>query len=168
MNIIAGGKVTNTATIDVAGTLSIIANDDSSRTNDTTGFYVSNRGNITAIDFNIAAVDNFYNRGNITATNFNITKAKDIFFLNKEIDSFYAAGNTYDGGNISLTGDSSFIAADGIIENYGNIDLGVFNLDISADSFTNKSGANVTAATVDITSVTTFINGGSITATINQ
>ena len=165
LNIIAGGKVTNTATIDVAGTLSIIANDDSSRTNDTTGFYVSNRGNITAIDFNIAAVDNFYNRGNITATNFNITRAKDIFFLNKEIDSFVG---TYDGGNISLTGDSSFIAADGIIENYGNIDLGVFNLDISADSFTNKSGANVTAATVDITSVTTFINGGSITATINQ
>ena len=165
LNIIAGGKVTNTATIDVAGTLSIIANDDSSRTNDTTGFYVSNRGNITAIDFNIAAVDNFYNRGNITATNFTITSAKDIFFLNKEIDSFVG---TYDGGNISLTGDSSFIAADGIIENYGNIDLGVFNLDISADSFTNKSGANVTAATVDITSVTTFINGGSIDATINQ
>ena len=67
-----------------------------------------------------------------------------------------------------LAGDSSFIAADGIIENYGNIDLGVFNLDISADSFTNKSGANITAATVDITSVTTFINGGSIDATINQ
>ena len=165
LNITAGGKVTNTANINVAGTLSIIANDDSSRTNDTTGFYVSNRGNITAIDFNIAAVDNFYNRGNITATNFNITRAKDIFFLNKEIDSFVG---TYDGGNIFLTGDSSFIAADGIIENYGNIDLGVFNLDISADSFTNKSGANVTAATVDITSVTTFINGGSITATINQ
>ena len=29
-------------------------------------------------------------------------------------------GYTYDGGNISLNGDSSFIA-DGIIENYGNI-----------------------------------------------
>ena len=106
LNIIAGGKVTNTATIDV-GTLSITASDDSSRTNDRTGFYVSNRGNITATTLNITAVDNFYNRGNITATNFNITRAKDIFFLNKEIDSY---DGTYDGGNISLNGDSSFRA----------------------------------------------------------
>ena len=38
------------------------------------------------------------------------------FFLNEEIDSFYAAGNTYDGGNIFLNGDSSFIAnSDAII-----------------------------------------------------
>ena len=51
---------------------------------------------------NIAAVDNFYNRGNITATNFNITRAKSVFFLNKEIDSFYAAGHTYDGGDYLL------------------------------------------------------------------
>ena len=82
LNIIAGGKVTNTATINVSGTLSITANNDSSRTNDTTGFYVSNRGNIIATTFNIiAAVDNFYNRGNITtATNFNITRAKRYFF----------------------------------------------------------------------------------------
>ena len=92
LNIIAGGKVTNTASITV-GTLTITANNDSTRTNDTTGFYVSNRGNITATSLNIAAVDNFYNRGNITATTFNITRAKSVFFLNKEIDSFYAAGN---------------------------------------------------------------------------
>ena len=122
LNIIAGGKVTNTANINV-GTLNIIANNDSTRTNDTTGFYVSNRGNITATSLNIAAVDNFYNRGNITATNFNITRAKSVFFLNREINSFYAAGHTYDGGTISLSGNSSFIA-DGSIENYGNIDLG--------------------------------------------
>ena len=103
LNIIAGGKVTNTANINV-GTLNIIANNDSTRTNDTTGFYVSNRGNITATSLNIAAVDNFYNRGNITATTFNITRAKSVFFLNREINSFYAAGHTYDGGTISLDG----------------------------------------------------------------
>ena len=61
LSIIAGGKVTNTANITV-GTLNIIANNDSSRTNDTTGFYVSNRGNIQATALNIAAIDNFYNR----------------------------------------------------------------------------------------------------------
>ena len=88
------------------------------------------------LTLNIAAVDNFYNRGNITATNFNITRAKSVFFLNKEIDSFYVG--TYDGGNIFLNGNSSFIADDGIIENYGNIDLGVFDLVIVADSFTNQ------------------------------
>ena len=155
LNIIAGGKVTNTANITV-GTLNIIANDDSSRTNDTTGFYVSNRGNITATSLNIAAVDNFYNRGNITATTFNITRAKSVFFLNREIDSFYAAGHTYDGGDISLSGDSSFIAAGGSIENYGNIDLGVFNLDLTANSFTNHEDANVTANTVNL-NVSSFI-----------
>ena len=64
------------------------------------------------------------------------------FFLNREINSFYAAGNEYDGGDISLTGDSGFIA-DGSIENYGNIDLGSNNLDISADSFTNQAGAKI-------------------------
>ena len=166
LNITAGGKVTNTANIDV-GTLTITANNDSTRTNDTTGFYVSNRGNITATSLNIAAVDNFYNRGNITATNFNITRAKSVFFLNREINSFYAAGHTYDGGTISLTGDSAFIAADGSIENYGNIDLGDNILDISADSFTNKAGANVTANTVNLT-VNSFVNGGIIDATVNQ
>ena len=165
LNIIAGGKVTNTANITVAGTLNIIANDDSSRTNDTTGFYVSNRGNITATTLNIAAVDNFYNRGNITATNFNITRAKSVFFLNKEIDSFYAAGHTYDGGTISLSGDSSFIAAGGVIENYGNIDLGVFNLDISADSFTNQASSNVTADTLNL-DVSSFVQHGTINATV--
>ena len=164
LNIIAGGKVTNTANINV-GTLSITANNDSTRTNDTTGFYVSNRGNITATSLNIAAVDNFYNRGNITATNFNITRAKSVFFLNREINSFYAAGHTYDGGTISLDGDSGFIA-DGNIENYGNIDLGSFNLDISADSFTNQAGANVTANTVNLINVNSFIDNGSITATV--
>ena len=166
LNIIAGGKVTNTATIDV-GTLSITASDDSSRTNDRTGFYVSNRGNITATTLNITAVDNFYNRGNITATNFT-TSAKSVFFLNKEIDSY---DGTYDGGNIFLNGDSSFIADGGdgvdggIIVNHGNIDLGVFNLDISADSFTNHEGANVTADTVNL-NVSSYINDGTIDAVV--
>ena len=146
LNITAGGKVTNIATIN-AGTLNIIANNDSSRTDDTTGFYVANRGNITATDLNIAAVDNFYNRGNVTAETLDI-EAKDIFLLNKEIDSFVG---TYDGGNIYLTGDSSFVAADGIIENYGNIDLVGNNLDITADSFINHEDANVTADTLNLT-----------------
>ena len=53
LNITAGGKVTNTANINVTGTLSITANDDSTRTDDRTGFYVSNRGNITATTLNI-------------------------------------------------------------------------------------------------------------------
>ena len=164
LNIIAGGKVTNTANITV-GILTITANNDSTRTNDTTGFYVSNRGNITATSLNIAAVDNFYNRGNITATNFNITRAKSVFFLNKEIDSFYAAGHTYDGGNISLSGDSSFRADGGSIENYGNIDLGDNILDISADSFTNHEDANVTANTVNL-DVNSLIQNGTVNATV--
>ena len=142
--------------------MSITANDDSTRTDDRTGFYVSNRGNITATTLNIEAVDNFYNRGNITADNFNITRAKSVFFLNKEIDSY---DSTYDGGNIFLNGDSSFRADGGIIENYGNIDLGVFNLDISADSFTNHASANVTANTVNL-AVTSYINDGTIDAVI--
>ena len=189
LNIIAGGKVTNTATIDVTGTLTITANNDSSRTNDRTGFYVSNRGNITATTLNIEAVDNFYNRGNITADNFNITSAKSVFLLNEEINSFYAAGYTYDGGNISLNGDSSFIA-DGIIENYGNIislngnssfiadggsiqnyghiDLGNNILDISADSFTNHADATIDADTLNL-AVTSYINDGSVdVAVIND
>ena len=62
----------------------------------------------------------------------------------------------------------AFISADGSIENYGNIDLGSFNLDISADSFTNQAGANVTANTVNLINVNSFIDNGSITATINQ
>ena len=138
---------------------------DSTRTNDTTGFYVSNRGDINATTLNIAAVDNFYNRGNITATNFNITRAKSVFFLNKEIDSFYAAGHTYDGGNISLAGDSSFIAAGGVIENYGNIDLGSNNLDITADIYTNQASSNVTADTLNL-DVSSFIQHGTINATV--
>ena len=182
LNIIAGGKVTNTATIDVA-TLSITASDDSSRTNDTTGFYVSNRGNIIATNLNIEAVDNFYNRGNITATNFT-TSAKSVFFLNKEIDSY---DGTYDGGNIFLNGDSSFIADGDIIENYGNIislngdssfiadggsiqnyghiDFGSNNLDISADSFTNHEGATIDAATLNL-NISSYINDGTIDAVI--
>ena len=110
--ITAGGKVTNTANITV-GNFEYYSKQRLHQNNDTTGFYVSNRGNITATTLNIAAVDNFYNRGNITATNFNITRAKSVFFLNEEIDSFVG---TYDGGNISLSGDSSFIAAGGVIE----------------------------------------------------
>ena len=160
LNITAGGKVTNTANINVTGTLTITANDDSTRTDDRTGFYVSNRGNITATTLNITAVDNFYNRGNITATNFTAS-AKSVFLLNREINSF---DGIYDGGNISLARNSSLIAAD-IIENYGNIDLGVFNLDISADSFTNHASANITANTVNL-AVTSYINDGSIDAVV--
>ena len=160
--ITAGGKVTNTANITV-GTLTITANNDSARTNDTTGFYVSNRGNIIATTLNIAAVDNFYNRGNITATNFT-TSAKSVFFLNREIDSY---DSTYDGGNIFLNGDSSFIADGGIIENYGNIDLGGFDLIVVADSFTNYSGATITADTLNLT-VSSFVQDGFIDATIDQ
>ena len=160
----------------------ITANNNSARTDDRTGFYVSNRGNITATNLNIEAVDNFYNRGNITATNFNITRAKDIFFLNKEIDSYDA---TYDGGNIFLNGDSSFIADGGIIENYGNIislngdssfiadggsiqnyghiDLGNNTLDLTADSFTNHEGATIDAFRVNLT-VSSYINDGTVDA----
>ena len=163
LNITAGGKVTNTANITV-GTLTITANNDSTRDNDTTGFYVSNRGNITAATLNIAAVDNFYNRGNITATNFT-TSAKSVFFLNREIDSFYAAGHTYDGGNISLNGDSSFIADGGSIKNYGNIDLGVFNLDLTADSFINYEDATINADTLNL-DVSSFVQNGTINATV--
>ena len=153
LNIIAGGKVTNTATIDV-GTLSITASDDSSRTNDRTGFYVSNRGNITATTLNITAVDNFYNRGNITATNFNITRAKDIFFLNKEIDSY---DGTYDGGNISLNGDSSFRADGDIIENYGNI------ISLNGDSnFIADGGSIQNYGHISLTGDSSFIADGII------
>ena len=94
-------------------------------------------------------------------------KRKTFFFLNREIESFYDAGNEYDGGNIYLTENSSFIAADGSIENYGNIDLGGNNLDISADSFTNHADANVTDGTLNLT-VNSFINDGTIDATIDQ
>ena len=164
LNITAGGKVTNIATIN-AGTLNIIANNDSSRTDDTTGFYVANRGNITATSLNIAAVDNFYNRGDITADTLDI-EAKDIFLLNKEIDSFVG---TYDGGNIYLTENSSFKADGGRIENYGNIDLGDNNLAITAFIFINHSDATIDAdaATLNL-NVNTFIDAGSITAAINQ
>ena len=163
LNITAGGKVTNTANINVTGTLTITANDDSTRTDDRTGFYVSNRGNITAATLNITAVDNFYNRGNITATNFTAS-AKSVFLLNREINSF---DGIYDGGNISLSGDASFTADGGIIENYGNIDLGVFNLDITANRFINQAGANVTANTLNL-DVNSLIQHGFINAVINH
>ena len=55
--------------------------------------------------------------------------------------------------------------ATGIIENYGNIDLGVFNLDISADSFANHASATITANTVNL-AVTSYINDGTIDAVI--
>ena len=171
LNITAGGKVTNTATIDVSGILSITANNDSTRTDDPAGafFYVSNRGNITAGSFIIDAVDNFYNRGNITTTsNFTTTSsfttsAKSVFLLNEEIDSFVG---TYTGGTITLGGTSGLITDGGIIENYGNIDLGSNILDISADSFTNHANANVTADTLNLV-VSSFINDGIINATID-
>ena len=164
LNITAGGKVTNIATIN-ARTLNIIANNDSSRTNDTTGFYVSNRGDITVTNLiNITAVDNFYNTGDITADTLAI-EAKSVLLLNT--DSI----EPYDGGDIYLNGDSSFIADGGdgvdggIIVNRGNIDLGNNILDISADSFTNHAGANVTADTLNLT-VNSFINDGTIDAVV--
>ena len=166
LNITAGGKVTNIATIN-AGTLNIIANNDSSRTNDTTGFYVSNRGDITVTNLiNITAVDNFYNTGDITADTLAI-EAKSVLLLNT--DSI----EPYDGGDIVLSGDSSFIADGGdgvdggIIVNRGNIDLGSNNLDISADRFINHANANVTADTLNL-NVSSFVNDGTIDATINQ
>ena len=112
---------------------------------------------------NIAAVDNFYNRGNITTTSSFTTSAKNVFLLNEEIDSFVG---TYDGGNISLSGDSSF-TADSRIENYGNIDLGSNILDISADSFTNHAGATIDAATLNL-DVNSLIQNGFINAVINH
>ena len=144
LNITAGGKVTNTANITVAGTLSIIANNNSSRTDDPAGafFYVANRGNITATNFNIAAEDNFYNRG-----------------------------------DIYLTGNSSFRADGGRIENYGNIDLDSNNnLAITAFIFINHADATIDTIDTDDTddaatlnlNVNTFIDDGSITATIIQ
>ena len=170
LNITAGGKVTNTATIDVSGILSITANNDSARTDDPAGafFYVSNRGNITAGSFTIEAVDNFYNRGNITTTSNFTTSAKSVFLLNEEIDSFYAAGNTYDGGTITLGGTSGLITDGGIVENYGNIDLGGFDLTIVADSFINQASANISAERLNLYSVNSFLNEGVIDATIDQ
>ena len=168
MNIVAGGKVTNTAAINVSGILSITANNDSSRTDDPAGafFYVSNRGTINAAGFTTTAVDNFYNRGNITTGIFS-TSAKDIFLLNEEIASFTGE---YDGGTITIGGTSGLITDGGIIENYGNIDLtSDVVLTIVADSFTNQAGATISNGTVDIT-VTSFINDGSAdsaTITVN-
>ena len=78
------------------------------------------------------------------------------------------AGNTYDGGNIFLDGDSSFIADGGSIQNYGHIDLGIFNLDLTADSFTNHADATIDAATLNLINVNRFIDNGSIDATIDQ
>ena len=166
LNITAGGKVTNIATIN-AGTLNIIANNDSSRTDDTTDFYVSNRGDITVTNLiNITAVDNFYNTGDITADTLAIT-AKDILLLNT--DSI----EPYDGGDIVLSGDSSFIADGGdgvdggIVVNRGNIDLGVFNLDITANRFINHADATIDADTLNL-DVSSFVQNGFIDATIDQ
>ncbi len=164
LNITAGGKVTNIATI-TAGTLNITANNDSSRTGDTTGFYVANRGDIQATTLNITAADNFYNRGDITANTFAVT-AKNIFFLNTEIASFYASGGIYDGGDVYLTGTSSFTATDRL-DNYGLIDLNDSNLDITADIFVNQEDATIDATTLNL-NVNSFSDEGTITATTNN
>ena len=157
-NVIAGGKVTNTATIN-AGNFNIVANNESSRTDDTTGFYVSNRGDINVTNnFIITAEDDFYNSGNISANTFNII-AKNIFLLNSKVAS--------DSADISLTGDSSFRADGGIIKNYEDINLGDFNLDILADSFINYSGATISDGVLNL-NVESFIDNGSITARINR
>ena len=49
--------------------------------------------------------------------------------------------------------------------NYGHIDFGINNLDISADSFTNHEGANIDAATLNLT-VSSYINDGTIDAVV--
>ena len=85
------------------------------------------------------------------------------FSSNREIEYKFFANNftlilTYNilmdsFGNISLAGDSSLtgIAAGGkVIENYGNIDLGSNNLDITADIYTNQASSNVTADTLNL------------------
>ena len=116
---------------------------------------------------NITAVDNFYNTGDITADTLAIT-AKDIIFLNTD-DNIEA----YDGGDIVLSGDSSFIADGGdgvdggIIVNRGNIDLGVFNLDITANRFINHADATIDADTLNL-NVSSFVQNGFIDAIINQ
>ena len=75
--------------------------------------------------------------------------------------------DAYDGGTISLSGDSSF-TADGEIENYGNIDLGGFNLIVAADSFINQASANISAERLNLYNVNSFLNEGVIDATIDQ
>ena len=77
--------------------------------------------------------------------------------------------NTYNGGDIYLTENSSFRADGGRIENYGNIDLGDNNLAITAFIFINHADATIdtAAATLNL-NVNTFIDEGSITATIIQ
>ena len=131
--------------------MNIIANNNSSRTDDTTDFYVANRGDIQATNFNITAEDNFYNRGDIIADTFNITKAKDIFFFNEEIATYTAE---YDGGNIYLTGNSSFTADGGRIENYGNIS---FNGD---SSFTADGGRIENYGNISFNGDSSFIADG--------
>ena len=117
---------------------------------------------------NITAVDNFYNTGDITADTLAIT-AKDIIFLNTD-DNIEA----YDGGDIVLSGDSSFIADGGdgvdggIIVNRGNIDLGVFNLDITANRFINHADATMLTADTLNLDVSSFVQNGFIDAIINQ
>ena len=88
--------------------------------------------------------------------------AKNIFFLNTD--------NTeaYDGGDVYLTGDSSFTATGTKIVNSGNIDSGNNNLDITAKKFINKKDAFINAGTLNL-NVNTLNNKGSINATnINQ
>ena len=87
---------------------------------------------------------------------------KDIFFFNDEIATYAAE---YNGGNIFLSGDSSFTADSGRIENYGNIDLGDNNLDISAYSFINHSGAIISNVNRLNLTVDSFIDNGIIAAT---
>ena len=84
--------------------------------------------------------------------------------------SFIADGGSIQnyGNIISLNGDSAFIADGGSIQNYGNIDLGIFNLDLTADSFTNHADATIDAATVNLINVNSFVQRGVIDATIDQ
>ena len=80
----------------------------------------------------------------------------------------------YDGGDIVLSGDSSFIADGGdgvdggIIVNRGNIDLGVFNLDITANRFINHADATIDADTLNLMLVLSFRMGLLMLSSINK
>ena len=51
--------------------------------------------------------------------------------------------------------------------NRGNIDLGVFNLDITANRFINHADATIDADTLNL-DVSSFVQNGFIDATIDQ
>ena len=84
---------------------------------------------------------------NITDITADTLDAKDIIFLNTD--------DNIDGVD------------GGIIVNRGNIDLGVFNLDITANRFINHADATIDADTLNL-NVSSFVQNGFIDAIINQ